>query len=80
MVIAHFRSHSGACDICGGSPGAGDQRNGRLCIDHDHLTGAFRGLLCSNCNIALGKFKDSIESLSAAIAYLRQASTMKESA
>jgi hypothetical protein len=41
-----------------------------LYVDHCHETGKIRGLLCSNCNSALGKFKDNIESLKNAIVYL----------
>jgi hypothetical protein len=32
-----------------------------------------RGILCFNCNIGMGSFRDSIEALQAAIAYLRNA-------
>jgi hypothetical protein len=42
----------------------------RLAVDHCHKTGKIRGLLCSNCNTALGKFKDDISLLAKAIAYL----------
>lgn len=42
------------CGLCGNQdpkPGA------RLAMDHDHSTGAFRGLLCSTCNMRLGWFE-----------------------
>ena len=41
-------------------------------IDHCHKTGKVRGILCSECNTGLGKFKDSIELLQKAIEYLKR--------
>lgn len=40
------------------------------CVDHDHLTGSTRGLLCRKCNKALGLFGDSIASLCSAVTYI----------
>lgn len=40
------------------------------CVDHNHKTGTIRGLLCRECNAALGLFKESIYSLIKAIDYL----------
>jgi len=42
----------------------------RLAIDHDHWTGVVRGLLCSSCNLAIGLFKESPETLWKALAYV----------
>lgn len=41
-------------------------------IDHDHASGEVRGLLCSTCNTALGKFRDSRKVLARAMAYLER--------
>lgn len=57
---------NGVCAICQ-KP---DKDNIRLAVDHCHATGRIRGLLCSNCNIALGNFYDNVDSLKAAISYL----------
>jgi hypothetical protein len=39
-------------------------------IDHNHVTGEFRGVLCKQCNRALGMFRDSPTILRNAIDYL----------
>ena len=40
-------------------------------IDHNHETGEFRGVLCRQCNRALGMFKDSTTVLRSALEYLQ---------
>jgi len=43
----------------------------KLVVDHCHKDGHVRGLLCHNCNRALGLMQDSVESLERAINYLK---------
>lgn len=47
----------------------------RLVVDHCHFSGKIRGILCSNCNSALGQFSDNIEYLGKAIEYLNSGTT-----
>ena len=57
------------CELCGQT-----RTHARaLCADHDHETGAFRGWLCTGCNVALGRFGDNVEGLRRAIDYLHRA-------
>lgn len=60
------------CAICKrpGKPRA--RQRYALHVDHDHQTGAVRGLLCAECNSILGNAKDSKEVLMAAIEYLQR--------
>ena len=60
-------SHGGACAVCR------MEQAGGLYIDHDHSTGAVRGLLCQRCNTGLGFFLDDPALLLNAINYLRRA-------
>ncbi len=67
-VTKLVEASDGNCDIC-----CGVNANGkRLAIDHNHSTGKVRGLLCSLCNTAIGKFKDSPSLLMKAIKYLEK--------
>lgn len=60
----------GKCAICGTE--AGNGRTKRLHVDHDHKTGQIRGLLCSNCNTALGLLKDDLDLLQNCIEYIKR--------
>ncbi len=42
----------------------------RLCLDHDHKTGNFRGWICNDCNVLLGRAKDNPNILRSAADYL----------
>lgn len=44
----------------------------QLVVDHCHISGKIRGLLCNGCNTALGNFKDNIDFLNSAIGYLQE--------
>lgn len=59
------------CALCGLKE-AGWNFGVGLVIDHCHKTGAVRGLLCGDCNTALGRFGDDPERLRAAAAYLER--------
>jgi hypothetical protein len=43
-----------------------------LYVDHDHVTGDVRELLCNNCNAAIAFLKGDLEILNSAITYLRK--------
>ena len=57
---------NGQCYICDAPPPNGKRNH----IDHDHVTGKVRGILCYRCNHAIGLFKDSPTLLLKAKAYL----------
>ena len=60
-------SQNGLCAICR-VPQLGKHKF--LSVDHNHLTGKVRGLLCNNCNHALGMVKDNPIILQKMINYL----------
>ena len=62
-----YNLRDGCCWICGRHQRALKKR---LCVDHDQTTGLVRGLLCSQCNTALGLFRDDPEILKKAISYV----------
>jgi hypothetical protein len=52
------------CEICG--------RGGKICLDHDHKTNAFRGWICDDCNIALARVREDVNVLNAMIKYIEK--------
>lgn len=68
-----FEQQKGKCAICE-EPEIVPNRS--LSVDHCHVSGKIRGLLCSNCNPGIGKFKDSIDLLRKAVAYLEREYTI----
>ena len=55
-------TQGGLCAACNRRPGTQ--------VDHDHTTGEVRGILCLECNAALGALRDDPEKILRAIAYL----------
>lgn len=64
-----FVSQRGKCAACGSHQ---NKLTRALAVDHDHKTNKIRGLLCMNCNRALGYSKDDIFVLKALVNYLRK--------
>lgn len=78
-----YEKQNGLCAICK-MPGVrkreqiglGDSARAKevLVVDHNHLVPtelSYRGLLCNNCNLGLGHFKDNPQLLINAVDYLR---------
>jgi hypothetical protein len=57
----------GGCAICGRG---GDGK--KLHVDHDHISGIIRGLLCNRCNLMVGMSNDDPTVLERATHYLRE--------
>ena len=60
------REQNGLCAICRQTCGM----RTALSVDHDHRSGAIRGLLCHRCNLALGLFREDANLLRQALEYL----------
>ena len=67
--IQLYNSQEGKCAICKTPKPLGTVSG--LYVDHDHKTRKVRGLLCPDCNSAIGKLKESEEVLMNAIEYLK---------
>lgn len=64
LTPAEFDTLSKVCQICGTEKD--------LCIDHNHIFGFVRGILCGHCNRGLGNFKEDIDLLKKAMRYLEE--------
>lgn len=62
-----WSKQQGLCGICNNSLKLGKKTH----VDHNHVTGQVRGLLCENCNRGLGLFKELEQNLLNAVAWLR---------
>lgn len=63
-VQGFLSKFGGVCMICEAAKATS--------MDHCHITGRLRGLLCHNCNVGLGHFRDSPALLSRAIVYIEE--------
>ena len=66
----------GRCEVC-------QRAEGRLCVDHCHVTGEVRGVLCSRCNTGVGMLGDCAEGIRSALDYFERVEarrSQKESA
>tara|TARA_B100001093_G_scaffold341204_1_gene325953 strand:+ start:68 stop:799 length:732 start_codon:yes stop_codon:yes gene_type:complete len=62
--VAKKYNENKKCFVC-------EKKVGVLNVDHDHKTGELRGLLCSECNLAIGNLKEDIKVLKNCINYLK---------
>jgi len=71
-VDALILAQGGVCAVCGQAD--------PVHVDHDHVSGRVRGVLCFNCNGGLGQFKDRADVMRSGIDYLERTTWQKERA
>ena len=59
-----IRQQDGLCAVC--------RKREAKQVDHDHGTGAVRGIVCLLCNAAMGAFHDDPDLIRRAIAYIKE--------
>lgn len=57
-------AQGGVCAICSLEPV-------KWCVDHNHSTGQVRGMLCHNCNVAIGHLKDDPILIAKTLVYIK---------
>ena len=76
-----LEAQGGVCAICGRPERRMSRVGGvvrRLAVDHDHVTGQVRGLLCHDCNIGIGMFEENTALMAVAIGYLSGSATQQK--
>lgn len=63
-----LEEQDGLCAICRIPQ---EQSNSRFHVDHDHINKTIRGILCHNCNVALGHVKEDEKIIKAMLTYLK---------
>lgn len=69
-VAWHVLRQGSRCALC--------RKGEPIHVDHDHVTGQVRGILCFNCNRALGYLDDEVELLYEMADYLERHSKMND--
>jgi len=80
---ALWAAQQGQCAACGQVETATDPRTQEvrwLCVDHDHVTGKVRGLLCTSCNTALGHLQDDPARIRGLLAYIETTGLVEKAA
>ena len=67
--VEMLEAQDGRCKICKTDAPGG---YGVFYVDHCHISSKVRGLLCHQCNLGLGHFKDNVSTLASAILYLTE--------
>ena len=73
---SYYKSRNKICKYCEQSF-IDDYRD--KCIDHCHVSGRVRGLICQRCNRALGYFGDTLEGISKVKLYLSRSFLLDDS-
>jgi hypothetical protein len=66
---ALWDSQGQVCACCGSDTSGG---RGAFHVDHDHVTGLVRGILCNSCNLGIGHLSDTLDGVRQAVAYLER--------
>jgi len=62
-----FEEQNGCCAICKKHQ---IEFKKKLHVDHNHKSGQVRGLLCHNCNLAIGRLQESPTIIASALEYV----------
>ncbi len=67
---ARLKQQDNKCACCGTTEAGGRHDTSFFVVDHCHDSGKVRGLLCHNCNTALGLLRDDVSTIANLISYL----------
>ena len=73
-----LETQQGKCKLCYRDVSIEGLGPNRAVVDHCHTNGHVRGILCNECNRALGYFHDNIQALENAVDYLRSDNAFPE--